>query len=60
MMKKVYGVTKADEHQAPKSRSHEERKRYFFKRMALTVGGWKCCGCIALIRREMREKDRAA
>ena len=53
-------ATKADGHQAPKSGSHEERKRYFFERMVLTVGGWKGCGCIDLIRREMREKDRAA
>jgi len=31
-----------------------------FGRMALTVGGWKGCGCIDPIRREMREEDRAA
>eukprot|EP00957_Ditylum_brightwellii_P206672 15349448-Ditylum_brightwellii.AAC.1 len=32
----------------------------FFGRIALTVGRWKGCGCIDLIRREMREEDRAA
>eukprot|EP00957_Ditylum_brightwellii_P078591 5975056-Ditylum_brightwellii.AAC.1 len=32
----------------------------FFGTMILTVGGWKCCGCIDPIRRGGKDEDRAA